>query len=147
MRTSKNGLILIEQFEGLRLKAYLCSAGVATIGIGSTRYEDGSKVKMGDIITKDRAYGLFSNTLISYENCINKLVKTNITQNQFDSLVSLCYNIGCGNISKSSVIKLINIDPNDINIESKWVLWNKGGGKVLTGLTTRRLKEIRNYYV
>jgi lysozyme len=141
MKLGEKGFSIIKKFEGCKLTAYLCSAKVATIGFGSTFYEDGSPVKLGDKITQERAEELFQRTLISYVNCVNKLVKSKISQNQFDAMVSLCYNIGCGNFKKSSVLSKTNKNPKDPSITDSFLLWNKAGGKVIKGLTTRRNAE------
>ena len=148
MKTSKNGILLITTFEGLRLRPYLCSAGIATIGYGSTFYEDGTTVKMTNKpITKERAMELFKTTLVQYENAVNKLVKLTLTQNQFDALVSFTYNVGIGAFTKSILLKVINTNPNDlINIEKNFLKWNKANKKVITGLTNRRIAEYKLYY-
>lgn len=146
MKTSKEGMKLIEQFEGMRTKAYLCSAKVPTIGIGSTLYEDGKKVKIGDTITLERAYSLFSITLKKYEDSVSNNVKSVLNQNQYDALVSLCYNIGPGNFKSSTVLKLVNKNPNDPAITEAFSRWNKAAGVVVKGLVTRRTKEAEYYF-
>lgn len=147
MKISNKGIELISSLEGLRLKAYKCSAGVPTIGIGSTFYEDKTRIKMGDIITRERAFQLFSNTVKSYESAVRAFVKPPLTQNQFDALVSLVYNIGAGNFSTSTVLKRININPNDKEgIEEAWKRWNKANKKVVKGLVIRRNKELEYYF-
>lgn len=81
MRTSQIGKDLIKFFEGEKLTAYVCPAGVPTIGVGSTFYEDGAKVKIGDKITKERSAQLFTNTLKPFEQRIqlkkNELIRVN----------------------------------------------------------------------
>lgn len=145
-KLSNRGKDLISNFEGLRLKPYKCSAGIPTIGIGCTYYENHQRVKMTDPpITKERAYELFNIIVKPYESAVNSFVKSNINQNQFDALVSLCYNIGVGNFSQSSVLKQINIDPNSDLVEGAWKLWVKSKGKTIPGLMNRRIKEIEYY--
>jgi len=146
MELGNNGFNLIKQFEGCKLNSYKCSAGVWTIGYGSTYYLDNTMVKENQSINQDQAENLYKKTLLSYVNCVNKLVKSKINQNQFDSLVSICYNIGCGNLGKSSLIKKVNINPNDPTISESFSLWNKAGGKVIRGLTTRRASEAKLYF-
>lgn len=142
MKLSKKGKDLIVEFEGLKLKPYLCSARVPTIGIGSTYYEDGSKIKMTDkAITKERAYELFDITVQKYEKAVNNGLKVDVTQNQYDALVSLCYNIGTGGFSKSTVLRKVNAGVEGIEIQKAFLMWNKAGGKVVNGLTRRRVKE------
>lgn len=147
MKISRNGINNIVKYEGIRLKPYLCSANIPTIGIGSTRYEDGTRVKMTDkSITLERVYELFYKTIEVYENVVNKVIKSNINQNQFDALVSLCYNIGGSNFSISTLVKRVNKNPNDATIKDAFLMWNKGGGKVLKGLIKRREDEAQLYF-
>lgn len=137
---------LIAEFEGLELKAYRCSANVPTIGIGNTFYEDGSKVKMGDVITKERALLLGERIVNDFKSKVQKLVKSQVSENQLNALVSLAYNIGMGNFSKSTLLKLVNINPNDAMIAKEFLKWNKAAGKELKGLTNRRIAESALYF-
>lgn len=147
MKVSQKGLDLITSFEGIKLTAYKCSAGVWTLGIGSTFYADGIPVKEGDTCTLEKAHELFKLTLVNFENCVLKgLGKTKVSQNKFDSLVSLAYNIGCGNFRKSSVLRLTVANPNDPAIANAFLMWNKAGGKVVRGLTRRREAETENFF-
>lgn len=141
MRISKKGIELIVRHEGLRLKPYYCAAGVCTIGIGSTKYEDGTKVRPTDpAITKDRAIDLLHNTLKEYEEAINSCIKVPLTQNQFDALTSLIYNIGIGAFRKSTLCTKLN---KGLYREAaqEFKKWNKAGGKILLGLVKRRAEE------
>jgi len=147
MNLGEKGFELIKEFEGCKLESYKCSAGVWTIGYGSTFYEDGTPVKEGEKITQERADELFQRTLVSYVNCVLKgLGKTKVNQNQFDAMVSLTYNIGCGNFKKSSVLSKTNINPKDASIANSFLLWNKAGGKVIKGLTRRREAEAELFF-
>jgi lysozyme len=151
MKLDKKGLDLIASFEGLRLKPYLCSAGVPTIGYGNTYYEDGTKVAMSNAeISKERAVLLLKLIVKDFEDIVNKYVKRDLTQNQFNSLVSLVYNIGGGNFKASTLLKLVINNPNDANIAKQFLRWNKARvNNVLTeikGLTNRRIKESVNYF-
>jgi lysozyme len=142
MKVSDKGIKLLHQFEGCKLTAYLCPAKVWTIGYGNTFYLDGKPVQEGDTITQDEAQDLFKNILVNFENCVVKaLGKTKVNQNQFDALVSLSYNIGCGNFRKSSVLRLTVANPNDPAIPNAFLMWNKIKGKVSRGLTRRREAE------
>jgi len=140
----------IKQFlkskEGLRLKAYICPAGKWTIGYGNTFYEYGSKVKKGDTISKNRAEELFENILYQFSKEVKSLLKTELNDNQFSALVSFSYNVGIGNFSKSTLLKLVNINPSNPSIKNEFIKWNKGGGKTLYGLTIRRQKEADIYF-
>jgi lysozyme len=143
-KVSKKGLEFIAKEEGLVLKPYKCSAGVPTIGIGSTYYEDGSKVKMTDKpITKERAYILFENVLKHYEMCVYAHTRDDINQNQFDALVSLCFNIGTGAFNKSTLVKKVNANPNDPTIGAAFEMWKNAGGKPI--LLNRRKREYQLY--
>jgi lysozyme len=143
-KVSKNGLDFIGKEEGLVLKPYKCSAKVPTIGYGSTYYEDGTKVKMTDPpITKERAEKLFLDTLKHYEMCIYTSTRDDINQNQFDALVSLCYNIGTHAFKKSTLLKRVNKDPNGNDIEGAFLMWRNAGGKPI--LLGRRQREYKLY--
>ena len=143
-KVSKNGLDFIAKEEGVVLKPYKCSAGVPTIGIGSTYYEDGTKVKMTDSpITKERAYTLFENVLKHYEMCVYTCTRDDINQNQFDALVSLAFNIGTNALKKSTLIKRVNKDPKGNDIEGAFLMWKNAGGKPI--LLNRRKREYALY--
>lgn len=143
-KISKPGLDFIAKEEGVILKPYKCSAGVPTIGIGSTYYEDGTKVKMTDApITKDRAIALFLNVLKHYEMCVYTSTRDDINQNQFDALVSLTYNIGTNAFKKSTLLKRVNKDPKGIDIKGAFLMWKNAGGKPI--LLNRRIREYELY--
>ena len=145
MKTSQSGLDLIAKYEGIRLKAYKCSAGVWTVGIGSTRYEDGSPVQAGDVLPSEAAaYKLFANTLGQYERAVSKL--SGLKQCQFDALVSLCYNIGVGAFGKSTVFKRVANNPDDPTIRDAFAMWSKVSGKTVQGLVNRRKAEADHYF-
>jgi lysozyme len=148
MNISKSGIQLIKDFEGLRLNAYKCSAGVPTIGFGSCFYPDKSNVKMGDVLRdKEEAEILLINTLVDYDIYVSKYTKSvKLTQYQFDALVSFAFNVGLGNLSKSTLLKLVLSNPNDQNIALEFAKWNKAAGKVLQGLVKRRKKEAELYF-
>lgn len=146
MILDKKGYDLIQEFEGLRLKAYRDSVGIWTIGVGNIVYEDGSKVKQGDTITAERARTLFEGTACQFSFKVNKMVKKPVTQNQFNALVSLAYNIGLGAFEKSTLLRLVNNNPNDANIAKEFLKWKNAGGKVIQGLLNRRIKESAVYF-
>lgn len=140
MKTSPNGVLSIKSYEGLRLTPYLCSAGVATIGYGSTFYQNGSRVKITDsAITAEQAETLFVNTLAPYEACVDA-ISENLSQNQFDALVSLAYNIGCKAFSGSTLVKLVRGKQTQ-TAALAFSSWNKAGGVVVRGLSIRRAAE------
>lgn len=140
MSTSQNGINLISSFEGCELKAYLCPAKVWTIGFGTTVYPNGVKVKKGDSCTLDQAKQFKAHDLKRFEKTVNNLVKVPLTQNQFDALVSLTYNIGTGAFEESTLLKKLNTGDYQ-GAADQFTVWNKGGGKVLQGLVNRRAKE------
>lgn len=147
MHISDKGLQIIKQFEGFVSCPYRDQIGVITIGIGTTFYENGKKVTMSDpCITVERAFDLVKHYIISTENIINNAVKKPLTQNQFDSLCSLAYNIGQEAFTKSTLLKLVKANPNDPNIRLEFAKWKKAGGKVLSDLVSRRKSEADLYY-
>lgn len=146
-RSSDNLLKFIEKFEGLSLKPYKCSAGVPTIGFGSTYYENGSKVTMNDpAIDKARAYELLRNTLTQYEKNVDSYCIDSINQNQFDALVSFAYNCGSNALKSSTLLKKVNINPNDPAIKNEFLKWVLAAGKKIKGLENRRNAEIDLYF-
>ena len=134
-------------FEGYKAKAYLCPAGVVTIGFGSTMYQDGRKIKLGDTINEDQG-----NQLLMWElkNKSISLQGLNLNQNQFDACLSFVFNLGIGAFAKSTLKKKILINPNDPSIKDEFMKWNKArvGGQlmVLKGLTRRRIAEAELYF-
>ncbi len=145
MKISINGINLIKKYEGCKLAAYLCPAHIPTIGYGNTLYQDNTPVKLGDNITQDEAEVLLGLILVHFESGVLNLVKSNINQNQFDSLVSFSYNLGLTALSKSTLLKKVNANPSDGTIPLEFSKWNKAGGKVLKGLTDRRKAESELY--
>jgi lysozyme len=140
------GIPTIKKFEGLRLNAYKCPAGVWTIGFGSTFYENGSKVSEGDKITIDRADKLLIEIVQKFEISVRSLVKSKINDNMLGSLTSFAFNVGVGNFKKSTLLKKVNANPNDPTIRNEFMRWTRGGGKVLKGLVTRREAEADLYF-
>ena len=141
MKLSDNGFRLLGELEGIVLRPYKDSVGIPTIGIGSTYYEDGTKVKMTDkAITKERAIQLAKNVVKSFEEQVNKSILLPMTQNQFDAMVLLCYNIGKSGFARSSVVRNFN-SGNIQRAADSFLLWNKAGGRVVQGLVNRRNKE------
>jgi len=147
MTASQNCINLIKLFEGYKPKAYLCPAGVVTIGFGSTMYTDGRKIKLGDTINEQQG-----NELLMWElkNKSIALHGLNLKQNQFDSCLSFIYNLGIGAFAKSTLKKKILLKPNDASIKDEFMKWNKArvGGQLieLKGLTRRRIAEAELYF-
>lgn len=147
MKLDSKGYDLIKEFEGFSNIPYKCSANIPTIGYGNTFYPDGKRVSMLDKqITKEYADEIFKNVVDNFAFKVSKLIKSKVTQNQFNSLVSFAYNVGIGNLEKSTLLKLVNINPNDAMIAKQFLRWNKAKGKELKGLTNRRIKESALYF-
>jgi lysozyme len=137
---------LIRRYEGCKLKAYKCSAGKNTIGFGATFYENGSAVQQGDVITQERADQLFIILLDQFAAQVRPLIKQPLNDNQFGALLSFAYNAGVGALQRSTLLKLVNANPNNPAIRQEFNKWNKAGGKVLLGLTRRRTAEAELYF-
>ena len=146
MKLNKAGADLIKEFEGCKLKAYQCSAKKWTIGFGNTFYEDGSPVMPGHAITQEKANQLFEIIANDFSAKVAKLVTSKVSENQFGALVSFAYNCGLINLQKSTLLKKVNANPNDLTINAEFLKWNKAGGKVLAGLTRRREAESKLYF-
>jgi lysozyme len=147
MKLDESGYKLIQEFEGLSLVPYLCSAKVATIAYGSTFYPSGKKVTMNDQpISLLTAKWMLKETADKFAADVDKLVKSKLTQNQFNALVSFAFNLGVTALGRSTLLKKVNVNPNDITITNEFLKWNKAGGKVLNGLTKRRTKEAKLYF-
>lgn len=133
MKTSPKGVSLIKSFEGCRLKAYKCPAGVWTIGYGHT-----AGVKEGDTITQEIADDYLRNDLTKYEKAVQNYDGIyHFNQNQFDALVSFTYNCGVGNLKNLTQSGRRTL----AQISAKLPLYNKTGGVVLRGLQRRRAAE------
>lgn len=147
MKLNDAGYRLICQFEGLSLKPYLDSVNVPTIGYGNTFYPNGRKVTMLDPkITKEYAFEIFKIIADKFAHQANAVIKKPVTQNQFNAIVSFAYNVGIGSLKSSTLLKKVNINPNNPTIRNEFAKWNKAGGKVLKGLTNRRAAEATVYY-
>jgi len=147
MRLDLNGYNLIKTFEGLSLKPYLCSAKVPTIGYGNTFYTNGVKVTMSDApITQEKANEMLKVIADSFALKVSKITPSGLTQNQFNALVSFAFNLGVQALTNSTLLRLVKINPNDGNIAKQFLRWNQAGGKVIDGLTKRRIKESSVYF-
>jgi lysozyme len=147
MKLNNAGYLLITEFEGYSANPYLCSAKVPTIGYGNTYYADGKRVTMLDKeITKQQAFEMFKVIADRFASKVSNLVKTPLNQNQFNSCVSLAYNIGMANFMNSTLLKLVNKNHNDILIGLEFKRWNKVNKKVVAGLTRRRNYEADIYF-
>lgn len=133
MKTSQRGIDLIKQFEGLRLTAYKCPAGVYTIGYGHTR-----GVKRGMKITEEEASAYLATDLRNSEKAVERYDSIyHWNQNEYDALVSFTFNCGATNLRSL----LRNGRRNRSQIAATLPLYRKSGGKVLKGLVRRRAAE------
>ena len=144
MKLDQAGEHFIIREEGMVLHPYKDSVGIPTIGVGCTFYEDGTQVAMTDeTITEERALQLFRNLVKTFEQTVNKVIHQPMTQNQFNALVSLCFNIGVGAFTRSTLVKRINGKANLPEIETWFLVWNKVGTE--TVLLGRRKREFEMY--
>ena len=127
---------LIKSFEGFRSQAYRCSAGKLTIAWGHTE-----GVKEGDVIGIDQAEELFRKDIKKFEDCVNKNVKVDLTDNQFGALVSLCYNIGCSAFKSSTLLRLLNKGYYE-QVPPQFMRWKYINGVESAGLHRRRVAEV-----
>lgn len=147
IKIGQAGIDLIKKFEGFRSKPYKCPAGVPTIGYGATFYPNKKKVTMADPeISEVEASELLENMLDRFEQYVDSYCTDSITQNQFDALVSFCYNLGPANLKASTLLKKVNLNPNDPTIRAEFMKWTKAGGRTLKGLVTRRTAEADLYF-
>lgn len=140
MVTGNKGRELIKSFEGCELEAYLDVKGVPTIGWGNTYYEDGSLVKIEDKIDQERADRLFDNLLPRYERTVKNNITRELNQNEFDALVSFCWNCG----SSETLFRMVN-EKNPDTVEWWKTHYITSGGKVYQGLIRRRIAESNLY--
>ena len=136
MQTSQKGIDLIKKFEGTVLKVYKDAVGKETIGIGHL-------IKAGEhftTLTQQQAEDLLAKDLKQFEVGVASSVKVPLTQNQFDALVSFSFNLGLGNLNSSTLLKKLNSGDYKGTSE-EFPKWNRAGGKVLQGLTNRRIAE------
>jgi lysozyme len=142
MKISIAGIEIIKKFEGLCLQAYLCPAGVWTIGYGSTQISDRS-VTPKDVISKEIAEILLKNDLMRFEEIVNERINVTLNQNQFDALVSHTYNTG----GSDTLFELINSKASDFAIRN-WIetRYTTSNGILLPGLLKRRKEEAALYF-
>ena len=160
MRTSDEGIDLIQRFEGLEdgdpdtpgLDPYLCPAGIATIGWGHVvRDERGNRLegwqgleRAGEIypdgITRAEAEDLLADDLRSVERMVSRYVEVDLSQNEFDALISFTFNLGSGNLKRSTLLDHLNAGKKDLAAGEFWK-WRRANGEILRGLVRRRAAE------
>jgi lysozyme len=144
-KINKAGLDLIKSFEGFSSKPYPdpgTGAEPYTIGYGSTYYEDHTKITMQDSpISEDRALQLLEFEVNEKATAVEKLVKVQLNDNEFAALVSFAYNCGIGNLTSSTLLKLLNANADKTAVGDQFLKWDHAAGKVMAGLTRRRQAE------
>ena len=140
MKASIDAYELIKQFEGLRLKAYHCPAGIWTIGYGHT-----SGVSPNSFITIQEADEYLHRDVATIEMQLNKL-NLILRQCQWDAIVSFVFNVGIGNFRSSTLLAKIRTNPDDNSIMDEFLRWVYANGKVMKGLQKRRLAEMKLYF-
>ena len=145
-KTSKLGISLIKNFESCKLTAYPDSKNIFTAGWGCIRI-DGRPVVKGDVITQEKADAMLVEELSAFEKRLNTMLETNvITQSNFDSLISFSFNLGSGALGKSTLLKKVLKDPNDVSIKDEFIKWINPGSDFSKGLLIRRLSEAHLYF-
>ena len=134
MKTGEKGIALIKEFEGCKFTAYADGAGVWTLGHGHT-----GGVKDGDTCDQAQADAWLVADVATAERCVSQACAV-LTQNQFDALVSFTYNLGCGNLRASTLLKLVNAGSTELAAD-EFPKWNLVAGKPSDGLTRRRNAE------
>jgi GH24 family phage-related lysozyme (muramidase) len=131
---------IVSEFEGCRLQAYLCPAGVPTIGYGHTH-----GVKLGQTITQQQAESLLDQDLARFAGGIHELIPAsrNLGGNQQAALISWAFNVGLGAVERSTLRRRINAGESPVVVvPAELPRWNKASGMVLPGLTRRRNAEV-----
>lgn len=137
---SELGFAIIREFEGFSSVAYLDTGGVWTIGFGTIKFPNGKRVVNGDVCTQSEAEQWLKNDSNWVDACLDKHIKVDVTQNQFDALASLVYNIGETAFVKSTLLSLLN-QRSYILAADQFDKWIYDNGKKIQGLVNRRKKE------
>lgn len=135
MEYSLDGLHLTESFESCRLQAYLDSTGVPTIGYGHTH-----GVTLGMSCTQEEAEQWLQQDIQVAAQAVNRMVTVALTQPEFDALVDFTFNLGTGNLQKSTLLRLLNAGDYK-GAAAEFEKWDRAGGKVMAGLLRRRQSE------
>lgn len=147
---SKTGLDFIKRKEGYYSKAYLCPAGVWTLGWGSIRWDAKTPVKKGDVCTLEQAERLLLKEIQRVEDAIDATITWPISQGMYDCLCSIFYNIGIGWLTgqghqQATLVKYINQGRLD-KVPSEILKFKRANGKVIKGLEIRRQEEVRELW-
>ncbi|MCT4705186.1 lysozyme [Enterobacteriaceae bacterium H16N7] len=132
------GLNLIKHFEGLRLTTYKDIVGIATIGYGHVEHPlpPGGK----RTISEQQADQILKEDLQRFERAVNSMLTVEVTQNQFDALISFSFNLGSQSLKNSTLLRKLNAG-NAKEAANEFMRWNRAGGKEVSGLTRRREAE------
>jgi lysozyme len=152
MTMSDHGKKLLAQWEGFERTMYLDVAGLPTIGVGHLLTEnelsskriviDGQALDYTDGLTEQQVYDLLGQDLARFEQAVNEDVEPDLTQNQFDALVSFTFNVGESAFKQSTLLKRLN-ERDFVDVPNQLRRWNKSGGKKVQGLVNRRENEIK----
>lgn len=137
---TQKGIDLIKKFEGCKLSAYRCPAGIWTIGYGHT-----NGVYQGQTITQYEADKMLENDVVKFEMGVRNLVG-NLPDNKIDALTSFAFNLGLGALRDSTLCRKVKANPNDLTIRNEFMKWVNAGGKRLQGLVNRRQAEADLYF-
>jgi lysozyme len=138
MIPSQNCYNLIKEFEGCELKAYpdpATGGEPITIGYGHT-----GGVKLGEVITQEQANEYLISDVKRFADAVNQMVTVPITQGEFDALCSFAFNLGVGNLRKSTLLRKLNSGNKEL-ASNQFLVWNMASGRVMAGLTRRREAE------
>ena len=130
------GLALIREFEGCRLDAYLCPAGIPTIGYGAT----GPDIRMGMVWTQEQADARLVEDLARFADGVERLVEVDLSDNQFAAIVSFAFNVGLGALRDSTLLRKLNAG-DYLGAADQLPRWARAGGRIMPGLSRRRLAE------
>lgn len=142
----KAGINLIKHFEGFKPKMYLCPAGLPTIGYGTVIDTKEEEYLRTATLTEQDAERLLAKELEFFEKQVDKMVLKPLKDYQRAALVSFAFNCGPANLRNSTLLRKVNINPNDLTIRDEFMKWTRAGGRVLRGLVTRRQAEADLYF-
>ena len=150
MVISLNGISFIKKWERFVPDAYkdpVTADGLPiTIGYGATRWLDGKKIELGQTISEPDAHELLMKQIATREYFVNRHISAELTQNQFDALVSFVYNVGVGNFYKSTLLTRVNKNPWDLSIADQFIKWKNASQQPVRGLLLRRLEEATIFF-
>ena len=139
LKISATGIDLICRFEGFKAQKYFCAAGKPTIGYGHVILSNEHHLNAAKL-TVTQAKAIMAKDLGKFEQAVVKAIKVPVSQHQFDAMVSLAFNIGAAAFADSTLVKKLNKQDYQ-GAADEFLRWNKAGGKVLDGLTHRRIVE------